>query len=97
MTPSSREGMGGTVQAGGAAFRVWAPHAEKVFVTGTFNGWSKDASPLAAVNLGLLDPFIQRLGRTADLRGNRTHRRPAGCVLALVFQNHPNRAGPDFR
>jgi len=48
MTPSSHEGMGGIVQADGAAFRVWAPHAEKVFVTGAFNGWSKEANPLAA-------------------------------------------------
>lgn len=29
-------------------FRVWAPHAEKVYLTGTFNNWSEDSTPLAA-------------------------------------------------
>ena len=28
-------------------FRVWAPNAKKVYVTGTFNGWSKTSTPLA--------------------------------------------------
>ena len=30
----------------GTAFRVWAPHAEKVAVIGTFNNWSLEANPL---------------------------------------------------
>ena len=38
--------MGAIPGARGATFRVWAPHAEKVYVTGTFNGWSKTAAPL---------------------------------------------------
>ncbi|HVN78832.1 MAG TPA: alpha-amylase family glycosyl hydrolase [Terriglobia bacterium] len=39
-------GMGAIPGAKGATFRVWAPHAEKVYVTGTFNGWSKTSAPL---------------------------------------------------
>jgi 1,4-alpha-glucan branching enzyme len=39
--------MGAVPGAEGVAFRVWAPHAEKVFVTGTFNGWSKTSATLA--------------------------------------------------
>ncbi|OGS43487.1 MAG: 1,4-alpha-glucan branching protein [Elusimicrobia bacterium RIFOXYD2_FULL_34_15] len=39
-------GMGAIPDAKGVTFRVWAPHAEKVYVTGTFNKWSKDATPL---------------------------------------------------
>jgi len=40
-------GMGAIPGAKGVAFGVWAPHAEKVYVTGTFNDWSTTATPLA--------------------------------------------------
>lgn len=43
----SLTGMGAFPQASGVAFRVWAPHADAVFVTGSFNKWSPDAHPLA--------------------------------------------------
>ena len=33
--------------ADGATFRVWAPHARAVHVVGEFNGWSRDADPMA--------------------------------------------------
>ena len=39
--------MGSIPYDGGTTFRVWAPHAEAVFVTGTFDGWAMDATPLA--------------------------------------------------
>jgi 1,4-alpha-glucan branching enzyme len=39
-------GMGAIPGAKSVIFRVWAPHAEKVYVTGTFNDWSKTATPL---------------------------------------------------
>jgi 1,4-alpha-glucan branching enzyme len=35
----SRAGMGAIVSGGGASFRVWAPLAAAVWVTGDFNGW----------------------------------------------------------
>ena len=38
--------MGAIPDAKGVTFRVWAPHAEKVYVTGTFNDWSKTSTPL---------------------------------------------------
>ena len=47
LTSSSFSGMGAMPFKGGTAFRVWAPHADKVFVTGTFNNWSKNTNPLA--------------------------------------------------
>lgn len=31
---------------GGTTFRVWAPHASRVFVVGDFNGWHKDVDEL---------------------------------------------------
>jgi len=36
------QGMGAIVHDNGVFFRVWAPHAKKVFVTGEFNNWSKN-------------------------------------------------------
>jgi 1,4-alpha-glucan branching enzyme len=40
-------GMGAIPGAKGVTFRVWAPHAEKVYVTGTFNDWSETLTPLS--------------------------------------------------
>ena len=45
-----------------------------------------------AVDLRLLDPFVQGLGSTTDLRRDRQDRRPPGLVPALVIQRHPHRA-----
>lgn len=39
-------GMGAVPHPDGVHFRVWAPHATEVFVTGSFNDWSPDAHPL---------------------------------------------------
>jgi 1,4-alpha-glucan branching enzyme len=44
---STRPGMGAVLHEAGAAFRVWAPFASAVSVTGSFNGWSPDVNPLA--------------------------------------------------
>ncbi len=45
-------GMGAVVTENGVVFRLWAPNAEKVFVTGDFNEWSKSATPLGAEAAG---------------------------------------------
>ena len=42
-----RAGMGAIPHESGVAFRVWAPHADTVYVTGSFNQWSPDAHPMA--------------------------------------------------
>jgi len=34
---------------GGVAFAVWAPNAQRVSVIGDFNGWQRNASPMAPV------------------------------------------------
>ena len=52
VTPSSHRGMGAVPYQGGNAFRVWAPHADKVSVTGSFNNWSKTANPMASEGNG---------------------------------------------
>ena len=43
----------------GTYFAVWAPNAERVFLTGDFNNWSPTAQPLAArANSGIWEAFI---------------------------------------
>ncbi|MCT7374003.1 hypothetical protein [Chelativorans salis] len=37
----------------GVAFRVWAPHADAIFVTGSFNGWSDDEVAMPAEGDGI--------------------------------------------
>jgi 1,4-alpha-glucan branching enzyme len=38
--------MGAIPHLTGVAFRVWAPHADAVYVTGSFNNWSIDSHPM---------------------------------------------------
>lgn len=40
------EGMGAIASDQGTTFRVWAPNADKVFVTGTFNNWDHTKNEL---------------------------------------------------
>jgi 1,4-alpha-glucan branching enzyme len=51
-TVTKHFGMGANPGAKGVTFRVWAPHAEKVYLTGTFNDWSKTSTPLAGEENG---------------------------------------------
>jgi 1,4-alpha-glucan branching enzyme len=43
------EKLGAHPVAGGVAFAVWAPNAERVSVIGDWNGWAPDASPLRLI------------------------------------------------
>ena len=45
-------GMGAIPHTGGVAFRVWAPHAKRVSVIGTFNEWDGGTHPLQAEENG---------------------------------------------
>jgi len=40
------ESMGATLTQQGTYFRVWAPNADRVFITGTFNRWAKTKNEL---------------------------------------------------
>ena len=42
------KGLGAVPHAGGVGFGVWAPHAERVAVIGSFNGWDGDKHPMQA-------------------------------------------------
>jgi len=46
------KGMGSIPHDGGVAFRVWAPHAERVSVIGSFNGWDGARHPMQAEENG---------------------------------------------
>ena len=46
LKPKMKPGMGPISHEKGTTFRVWAPNAQKVFVTGDFNDWNDSASPL---------------------------------------------------
>lgn len=60
--PSNRPGMGAWPYPGGVAFRVWAPHADRVYVAGTFNAWSKTAHPLANEGNGYWSADVPQAG-----------------------------------
>jgi len=51
-TASKQPGMGAIPGPKGVTFRVWAPHAQKVNVTGSFNGWSKNSNSLDKTDNG---------------------------------------------
>ena len=53
-------GMGAIPSATGVTFRVWAPNAEKVYVTGTFNDWSKTSAPLFSEKNGCWSTEVPR-------------------------------------
>ena len=57
--------------------------------------WTVEAGASAGdarfeVALSLTDPPPQRLGRAAELRRDRTHRRPLRAMLALMLENQPD-------
>jgi len=45
-------GMGSMLHAHGVAFRVWAPHAQRVSVIGSFNAWDNTRHPMQAEENG---------------------------------------------
>lgn len=51
-TKEHKAGMGALPYEGGTSFRVWAPHAQSVSVTGDFNEWSKTAHPMKSEENG---------------------------------------------
>lgn len=52
------EYMGAHAEDGGFVFRVWAPNAEAVFLSGDFNGWGED-TPLRRVSeCGIWEVFV---------------------------------------
>ena len=63
----------------------------------TFGDFRPNAVTHAAVDLRLLDPLIERLRRAANLRSNRSHRRPPRGMILLMLENQPNSARAHLR
>lgn len=40
-------GLGALLHRQGCSFRIWAPHADAVYVTGSFNDWAENETPMA--------------------------------------------------
>jgi 1,4-alpha-glucan branching enzyme len=57
-SPTTIEGMGAMPTAQGCAFRVWAPHAAAVFVTGSFNRWDAQAHSMVREDKGYWYVFV---------------------------------------
>ena len=64
--PAAQPGMGAMPHDNGTVFRVWAPNAKAVFVTGSFNHWHRSQTPLAREKDGLWSANVAqaRLGDT---------------------------------
>lgn len=45
-TATKQSGMGSMAHENGVAFRVWAPHADRVGVIGSFNDWDAGSTPM---------------------------------------------------
>jgi 1,4-alpha-glucan branching enzyme len=59
--------VGATAVPGGATFRVWAPRATAVYVSGDFNGWKHDAnSQMQAIGGGHWAAFIPGLNLSSQ-------------------------------
>ena len=65
-TIAKKAGMGAIPTAKGVTFRVWAPHAEKVYLIGSFNDWNETSTPLVS------DPDCVRPKRSPR-SGSQTH------------------------
>jgi len=57
-TATKRPGMGAIPDAGGVTFRVWAPHADKVQLIGSFNGWNETSTPLFSEENGYWSTYL---------------------------------------
>ena len=60
LRPANQTGMGATTQNLGTTFRVWAPHARRVTVSGDFNDWSRERDPLISEKNGYWSATIPR-------------------------------------
>ena len=58
--PAAQPGMGALPQNVGTTFRVWAPHAKRVTVSGDFNDWSLERDSLLSEKNGYWSATIGR-------------------------------------
>ena len=59
----SYEFFGSHAVPGGTVFRVWAPNAKSVSVTGDFCGWSETAHPMHEISSGIWETEVEGIKR----------------------------------
>jgi 1,4-alpha-glucan branching enzyme len=67
-TSTHASGMGAIPTAKGVAFRVWAPHAEKVYVIGSFNDWHETSHALVSESNGYWSLEVPQAKRGDEYR-----------------------------
>jgi 1,4-alpha-glucan branching enzyme len=77
------EGMGSIPHDNGVYFRVWAPHAKKVFVTGEFNNWSKNKHPMTHEGNGYWGVNI------SDAKAGNQYKYILQTDMGLLYRNDP--------
>ena len=87
VVPSSRVGMGAVPHRGGVTFRVWAPFADAVAVSGDFNGWSTTADPLASEGNGYWSADVSAVVKGSQYRFVIRHGE------SLLWRNDPYARG----
>ncbi|MFN2202036.1 MAG: alpha-amylase family glycosyl hydrolase [Caldilineaceae bacterium] len=60
VTPAAQPGMGAVANGHGVDFRVWAPHADAVYLVGSFNNWSQWRTPLSREGNGCWSAKVQK-------------------------------------
>ena len=101
--------MGANPHADGVAFRVWAPHAQRVSIIGSFNNWSDHAHPMQAEENGnwyanVADAHVgdQYKFVLSTEKGEFKRIDPYACEVtnsvgnAIVHDPHFDWAGDDF-
>lgn len=102
-------GMGAIPHECGVAFRVWAPHADAVYVVGSFDNWLADAHPMAKENhgywyLNLSSAAVGDEYRYRIVIGDKQLYRIDPCARevtssvgnAVIFDTHFDWEGDDF-
>ena len=64
----SYEFLGAHLCENGAVFRVWAPNAAKVYVTGSFNGWQANGNPMQKISHGVWECRVDGVQRYDSYR-----------------------------
>lgn len=87
--PCVRDGKSGYV------FRVWAPHAKRVHVVGSFNGWNPEALPMQPLEGGIFEAFSEDAAEY-DLYKYYIEKPNGGCLWKSDPYGFFMQAGPEY-
>ncbi len=76
--------LGSFSENGKTVFRVWAPDARKVAVTGDFNGWELSANPMERIGYGVWQAELEGIGNFENYKYAVT-----GCDGSVVLKSDP--------